>query len=245
MSDALEGKYYPAKPCADEIRPMIEAFFEKSMNAKVDWDGGASVCSHIERITEIVYYLSKNTRNYEKLSNEDVASLKKIFEELDALHAEALKNNSQSDWLRSKISCISEMLCKNMVGMYDSVEEHENYRDGMIFQNYEDLWKVIHRVNTEWDELCSRGFSLRVFYDYWESFEYDQSLGLEKTEEEKLKTFMALLDGKMKFVPVYEHKPICYRVVDKDFKGEFVNTFENRYSKPYGMRQSGEESVAE
>lgn len=243
MNDALGGSYRHV-PCAEEIVPMIETFFKKSMNANVNWDG-AGVCWHIENITEIVKYLAMNTRNYEKLSNEDVASLGKIFEELNALHAEVLNHNSQpknKDYLKSKISCISEMVCKNMVSMHDSEDEHEQYRDGMIFQSYEDLWKIIHRVNTEWDELNSRGFSLRVFYDYWETFKYDRSVGQEKTEEEKLKTFMALLDGKMKFVPVYEHRPVCFKVVDNDFEGDIVNTFENRYSKSYRMRQDGEEA---
>ena len=242
MNDALRGSYRDV-PCAEEIRPMIEAFFKKSMKAKVKWDG-AGVCWHIENITEIVKYLAMNTRNYEKLSAEDVASLKKIFEELDKLHAEAIQHNSQSrhkDDLSKKISCISEMVCKNMVGMHDSQEKHEDYRDGMIFQSYEDLWKVIHRVNAEWNELCNRGFSLRVFYDYWESFKYDRRVGQHKTEEEKLETFMAVLDGKKKFVPIYEHRPVCFKVVDNDFEGEIVNTFENQYSKPYRMRQSGEE----
>lgn len=242
MNVAIEGRYSPT-PCAEEIRPMIEAFFKKSMKAKVKWDG-SSVCWYIENITEIVKYLAKNTRNYEKLSAEDVASLKKIFDELDALHVESLECNSQSrykDNLGSKISCISEIVCKNMVGMHDSEEKHDNYRDGMIFQSYEDLWKIIHRVNIEWNELCDRGFSLRVFYDYWESFKYDRAAGLEKTEEEKLATFMAVLDGKKKFVPIYENRPVCFKVVDNDFEGEIVNTFENRYSKPYRMRQDGEE----
>lgn len=243
MYDAIEGKYSKT-PCAEEIVPMIKDFFKKSTDAKIQWNG-AGVCWHIERITEAASYLAQNTRNYENLSNEDVASLKKLFIEFNTLHAEALKLNSQSkykDYLSQKISCISEMICKNMVGMHDSAEKHDNYRDGMIFQSYENLWKVIHRVNTEWDELCSRGFSLRVFYDYWESFKYDRAANQEKTEEEKLETFMALLDGKLKFVPVYNHIPICFTVVDNDFEGEIVNTYENSYSKPYRMCQSGEES---
>ena len=242
MNVAIEGRYSKT-PCAAEIKSMIEDFFIKSMGAKVKW-GGAAVCWHIEKITEIVRYLAENTRNYEKLSTEDVASLKKIFDELDALHAEALEHNSQSrykDGLSIKISCISEIVCKNMVGMHDSEEKHDNYRDGMIFQSYEDLWKIIHRVNNEWDELCSRGFSLRVFYDYWESFKYERDAGMEKTEEEKLASFMAVLDGKKKFVPIYENKPVCFKVVDNDFEGEIVNTLKNRYSKPYRMRQDGEE----
>ena len=48
----------------------------------------------------------------------------------------------------------------------------------------------------------------------------------EKTEEEKFKSFMGILDGKMKFVPLY--RPVCLTVVDNNFKEEFVQE-----EKPY------------
>lgn len=242
MNDALRGSC-TGVPCAEEIRPMIKAFFKKSMNAKVQWDG-SEVCYHIEGITQIVRVLAMNTRNYEKLSSKEIASLKKIFDELDVLHTEALQHNSQSKSkydLSLKIDCISGIIWRNMADMHDSREKHENYRDGMIFQNYEDLWKVIHRVNTEWNELCNRGFSLRVFDDYWEALRYERGIGQQKREEEKLATLMEILDGKKKFVPIYEHKAICFKVVDNDFEGEIVNTLENEYSRPYRMYQDGEE----
>ena len=238
MKKALEGGYRHV-PCAEELIPMLEDFFAKSTNAKVEWNVDNSVCWHIEQLTEIMMYIAMNTRNYEKLSDEDVTALRKIFEELNSLYTEALELNLQSTCkndFSSKINCIDEIIRKNMVGMNDSEVANDNYRDGMIFQNYEDLWKVIHRVNTEWEQLCNRGFSLTVFHDYCESITYEI-----KTEEEKLENFMALLDGKMKFVPVYEYKPVRFKLVDNDFEGKIVNIIENRYSNSYRLRQEGEE----
>lgn len=182
------------------------------------------------------------------MSEEEVKVFQKIFEEFDALNAEALKLNSQSqykNYLSYKISCISEIVCKNHVGMHDSEEQHEHWRDGMIFQNYENLWKVIHRVNTEWDELWGRGFSLRVFCDFWKAFKDDRSRGEELSEEEKIKTFMALLDGKMKFIPVYRHeyRPLGFKIVDNDFDDEIVYTSNVKNNKSHRMRQVGEEAT--
>lgn len=237
MNEAMECSYYQVS-CAEEIKPMLKTFFKKSMSAKVNWKDGGAVCCQIEHITEAVQYLAMNTRNYESMSKEDVKVFQKMFEEFDALHAEALKLNSQS--LSDRISCISEIACKNHIGMHDSEEQHEHWRDGMIFQNYESLWKVIHRVNTEWDELCSRGFSLRVFYDFWDVFRYDRSRGEEMSEEEKLKTFMALLDGRMKFIPVYHHeyRPLGFKVVDNNFDDEIVYTSDVKNNKSHRMRQA-------
>ena len=137
MKKALEGGYRHV-PCVEEIIPMLEDFFAKSTNAKVEWNVDNSVCWHIEQLTEIMMYIAMKTRNYEKLSDEDVTALRKIFEELNALYTEALELNLQSNCKNdfgNKINCIDEIICKNMLGMYDSELVHDNYRDGMIFQN--------------------------------------------------------------------------------------------------------------
>ncbi len=245
MNAIIDGRYSKT-PCAEEIIPMIEAFFKKSIMVKSRRDKSNIICSLIEKMIEIVKYLAENTRNYEKLSTEDVSSLQKIFDELDTLYAEEIERISQSknkENLSQKIDCIGQIICKNTVYMHDSEEKHDNYRDGMIFQNYENLWKIIHRLNSEWDELCSRGFSLRVFYDYWDSFKYDRTEGLEETEKEKMTTFMAVLDGKKKFVPIYEKRWVCFKVVDNDFDEEIVKTtIESKNYKSYRMQQNGEEA---
>lgn len=109
MNDALNSVDYSHGKCASEIVPMVKAFFEKSMSAKINWDGSC-VCHNIEDISEIAKFLAMNTRNYQKLSNEDVASLKKLFEELNTLHNEALEHQSEDNYdFDRKISCISQL----------------------------------------------------------------------------------------------------------------------------------------
>ena len=235
------------KPCAKEFRPMVEAFFNKVLDA-VDKYKSADVCQSVEKITGIVANIAMNTRDYYCLSDTDFTSLKKIFDEINQLYTEALLYGSKSykeEVLHARIDCINEIANRNHIGMHDCTEkEHENYRDGMLFQNYENLWKVIHRVNAEWNELCSRGFSSKIFYDYWDFFAYARTHGEEMTEDEKFETFMAVLDGKMKFVPVYEYKPACFKPVSNNFNDEIVNRVENSYSKPYRLRQKSE-SISE
>ncbi len=240
--EALNGGYRKV-PCAREIRPMVIHFFNKCIRTKIKWNG-ENICWHIEHITDIAKYLAMNTRNYEKLTPEELTAMRKIFLEIKSLYGEAFTcvSHSEGEEFRRKVICISEIVRKNMTGMHDTEEDHGAYRDGMIFQSYENLWKIIHRVNTEWEELTSRGFSLNVFNDYWETFQYDRETGQEKTEEEKFDTFMKLLDGKMKFVPVYEHTPICFKVVDNDFEEVIVTKKETKYSKPYRLRQVGEDA---
>lgn len=230
MNQVIHGTCYP--PCSSRVAGLIETFYEESTKVDVDWQNGKSECGQVEAVMEVAKYLAENTCPYEPLSDKDFGFIEKIFQELEELRGEAVELKmypERSDTMRGKISCIREILCKNMAGIsYYKEARATNRRDGMIFQNYEDLWKIIHRIVTEWDELASRGFSLNVFYDYWSSFKYDRCNGKEKSESEKLRIFMAMLDGNMKFVPLYRIEPEGYALVEETSEEEriTIGTFE-------------------
>ncbi|MBP3708209.1 MAG: hypothetical protein J6J36_06335 [Clostridia bacterium] len=216
---------------------MLKSFFKKLIDVKID---NRALNFEFEKLAEAAYYLSRNTRSYDKLNANDVKSFRKLFKELELLFEYTCTISSYvNPTFFQKVSCIREILHKNEVGIHCSAEDYKDYencRDGMIFQNYENLWRVVHRINTEWDELCSRGFKLQLFNDFWKSFKYDRSCGKEKGEKEKFEEFMGLLDGKMKFVTIYEKVPVGFTIVEADFKeNEIVNTIVNKYNEPYGM----------
>lgn len=247
VDNVIKGKYFRS-PCNLELIPMIQELYIKIITTEIDWNGSFP-CWHLENLLKIANYVAKNTRNYERLSSEDSDSIQKIFGELDTLYDEALTVNSQekSSELSDKITCITEVICKNMVGMHDTEEEHdENWRDGMIFRSYENLWKVVHRINTEWDELRLRGFSLHsVFYPFRDAFTYSREIDAEMSEKEKFQTFMDILDGKMKFIPVYRHeyRLIGLKTVKWDAEDEIVYEDPEKETHAHRMRQIGEEST--
>ena len=225
LQAGLNGSYRHL-PCATEVAPMLEAFFEQSVK-RVEEILDETELAHImsgqlECVMEAAMNVALNTRNYEPLTAEEFEALQRIFAEL-----KLLQNEVVGSWgILDKIRCICEIACKNMVGMRDTKNSHERYRDGMIFQKYDDLYKIIHRVNTEWEDLCKRGFSVQVFYDYWQALPYT---GI-KTEEEKMELLMSLLDGRIKFQPVY--KAVAYRMVPLD-SVEIV--LKNKDFPPYQM----------
>lgn len=228
--------------CAKEIKPLIKDFFNKAMSVAKVREDGTDVCSYIESIAEAVKYLARNTRNYARIKDQEVEVLNKIFQEFDALLEETMNLKAQYRYasnLACKISYITEILYRNQVGMHDSKEDHKHWRDGMIFQSYESLWKVIHRVNTEWEELRKRRFSIELFYDFCTVCQYDRSRGKEMDEEEKINNFMSVLDGKMKFILVYlrGYRQIGLRVVNNDFGNKIVCARAMKRNKRIGMRQ--------
>lgn len=241
--EALNGRY-DRTPCAGVIRARLESFCDETISSPIKWDGN-EVCWSMERLVECARALAENVPNFVTYSEEDAAAINKIFDELDYVREELLqvyKSGKEADYkIGAKLSCISEILVKNAVGAHYDENEPQAYRNGMIFQRYEDLWAVVHRVNREWVDLCARGFSLNVFYDFRSTFDLERRLKREKTEEAKLADFMAILDGTKKFVPVYELENVGYRVMDSDFEGMIVSQELTTPMKEYRLFQKKEE----
>lgn len=237
---ALEG-------CSEDIYKYVTEFFDKCINSKVKWEGN-SIDWNIERTAETAMYLAFNTRQGEKISKEDLKYIEAIFKELELLRSEILKSkpSKKGDYYSYKVSCLSEFLCKNMVNMRYAkpIEDYEknDIKNGMILKNYKHLLLATHVINEQYDELTKRGFSLHsVIYPFKDSFEYDRSQGMEKSEDEKFRLFMGILDGTMKFHPQYEYKAVAQQVVPIDFKETLVNYLETQLENEFSLKKSQEQ----
>lgn len=88
--------------------------------------------------------------------------------------------------------------------------------DGRMFQSFVSIYKLFYKLHKEWDDLCQRGFTVQVFYDYMECFYYERKSGSEKSEKDKLKELFSIMDGKLKFQLVYEKLSMRFAVVPLD-----------------------------
>ena len=198
--------------CSPEVVPLVNIFFDNCIE-KCRGSHNYFYRKNVLDITRIMIELASHTCYYEFTSEISFDFFKKIIGELTSLLDEATSPKSSHPKTEKKIDCILDVVIKNYICMPYPVKP-ENPKAGMLFRTYEALWKVIHRINTEWDELVSRGFSKRIFSYYFKSFDYNRFLGKEKSEGEKLQLFIDILDGKMKIVPVWNI--MAYTVVPKD-----------------------------
>lgn len=211
--------------CSKEARPIIIQFFENLKNTKIEWNGKFPSWE-IERISEAGMYLAKNTAGaYKEMESAEKEAFLKLFDILYALQAECLKEQTEENEkiLKNKISLFSEMFCKNMVGKMNDFEQ-ENYDDkiGMIFQNYADLYEIIHEIDSNYEDLVKRGFNLYVFYDFWDYFQHINQLNHKEDEASKVALFKGILNGTKKLHPVKIVRTLCYDIVDIDFEGEIT-----------------------
>ncbi|MBE5821232.1 MAG: hypothetical protein E7311_01415 [Clostridiales bacterium] len=205
------NRYYYVR-CAKEIEPFIRKYFKKfrEQNFTTDNITNSKVDYELFRITEMIYYLSMNTIEGRKIGKRELKAIEAIFNLLYDWFDDVTQRKMFHD--ETKMCCIKRILetnqiCRNFRSSKDL--NYDKIRKAMMFEDYEDLYKVIKRINDEWEELLSRGFVyIRVIDDFDAVLRHTKK---ERTEKEKMKLFMGVLDGKFKFKPVYAK--VAYEIV--------------------------------
>lgn len=174
---ALAGYPY-AEECSISIAPLVNDFFRKTLNLKINWESTAGW--EIKNISIIVIYLARKTSLSETIEATELDFIRKIFEEIDNLITETIHFKNSRRILDSKIKTLSCLIFKNTV-----VDSEMKKRK--IF-NFKNLYYIIHFFNTKWNKLYSIGMSST-------KIEYFLELVEKQSEEERLMSFIKLIDA--------------------------------------------------
>lgn len=236
LKKALSGGKYP-NGCSESIKPLIVGFFNKVSSAKISWDSQNPIASNLEVLTQVVEQLAYNTYYDEIICDDDMKYVQKIFDEFNSLYNELIKyahlNHYDVSDISCRIDCLYEILAKNHALAHNVCKP---IHDGKLFSSYKNLYEVIHIVNRKWLVLTSSGFSKSVFTDFYDSFVYDRKHNQEKSEEEKMKLFNGILDGSMKFAPIYEQTAVAYQIIDVKTSKFTATTIPSKYAKSYSLK---------
>mgnify|MGYP007070327642 CR=1 FL=1 len=97
----------------------------------------------------VVLVFVAETRYYDEISEEELEAISKIFDELRVLRDEFLCNGLTDDMF-DKIMYIRDIFLTNTVCR----EDYDcKYRQGMPFPNFVDLYKIVYKLNRNWDML--------------------------------------------------------------------------------------------
>lgn len=205
--------------CSSVLLPLVDAFFNKLQQSQIELLSENQL--HWERVIRLgiaTKLLVQNTIMY-AVKEADVEAFRKLFIELEVLHSEVLKNYSEGSSDRNvsyKITVISTVFYSN-TSRATSNSLYEAYsREGMLFHDYEYLWKFIHKMNVEWEDLIKRGFSQEVFKHFCEFVTYHRYLNAYHEEPDHITYghLLNILDGTCKLIPVYECKPVSYEIAE-------------------------------
>lgn len=232
-TNAIIGEYDYQSRCAKEIEPFIREYFDniRQFNFKIDDITDNKVDDQLWRITDMVYYLSRNAIEGVSIEEREIEYIKKIFDIFNDFVNKCVNENIFQDI--SKLASISYILEENSIR--EDRKVHEEKRNKVFFDDFEYLYNIIYRINTQWEDLVSRGFSRGVIKDFFDVMRREKfSKEIVRTEKEKYDIFMQILDGKMKFKPVYE--PIAYTIVPLKHKEKIIESNNNFYG--YSLKES-------
>ena len=98
---------------------------------------------------------------------------------------------------------------------------------------------IISLVNNHYDELLEKGAGLHsLWYPFWEVFKAAKSEGKPLSEDEKISYFIGLINGSMKFHPVYVYKAVGYTIKPIDYNETIVNNINTSYDEEKSLSQT-------
>lgn len=201
--------------CAKALVPMIRAL---QKNAEITIEKGVKSFFPI-MVIHVTKEFAKNVSRSQKLTQEDLSSIQRIFDALERLQEEPLSFESQYNKIfakqandyNTKTYCLQQILIKNRLST------------PKLFNNYNHLSLIVTKLIDEWDDLCRRGFSLEnTFYPFSQSVKYSKEKGKELSEEDKFQLFSDLLDGKAKIVPVYQKVVVGAEIIPVHDTADYV-----------------------
>ncbi|MBR2705332.1 MAG: hypothetical protein IKE91_07670 [Clostridia bacterium] len=137
-----------SKPNAKVIE-MGEAYCRELIKC-LDAFGGDDDASKLCFFSDVVVRVFvAGTRYYEEIGNEELKAIAGIFNELRMLRDEFIRDR-KFDVVFNKAMYVREMFLTNTI----SREDYDcKYRQSMIFPNFCDLYKIVHKILANWDKL--------------------------------------------------------------------------------------------
>ena len=133
--------------CAKALVPMIRAL---QKNAEITIEKGVKSFFPI-MVIHVTKEFAKNVSRSQKLTQEDLSSIQRIFDALERLQEEPLSFESQYNKIfakqandyNTKTYCLQQILIKNRLST------------PKLFNNYNHLSLIVTKLIDEWDDLCS------------------------------------------------------------------------------------------
>ena len=108
-----------------------------------------------------------------------------------------------------------------------------------LFSDIEDVREIMKRIHLQWSLLKDAGLSKKVIEDFYGSFRYQVKHLKQNRNDENFKIFIGILEGTMKFEPVYQIQAVNFKVVPSDSEKDIFSSIRNvetKYDKGYKLK---------
>lgn len=243
---SMESKYFEVIDYSSfKVEDLIRDFYVTCVYSDIDWTNDKEACT-VSYLFESACSLVQNThtrfKGLDNFEKNDFEYFELIMGEMYKLHDEVIGGfktkiqNSHDYTIYTKIQFINEILKYNKVGTITTLQDNASRK--RIFERYSELYSVINLINENFYNLNNKGVSLNSFWYPFVKVCQDQAYVKPLSEEEKLNLFLGLINGNMKFHPVYETHATGYAIKPLDFNERLHKTSTSDFDTPRSFEVS-------
>ena len=228
MREVLENK---ERKIPRKIEKEVITFKDRII-AEIKKEPSSRKCIGLKKISILIVEIAKISCTCKEISETQINSFKKIFKIVYEIFSEITYWEKYDTSMEEKIETLIELAKVSAIRL-------ETY-DGKyltLFSDIEDIREIMKRIHLQWLLLKDAGLSKKVIEDFYGSFRYQVKYLKQNRNDENFKMFIGILEGTMKFEPVYQIQAVNFKVVPSDSeKVSSIRNVETKYDKGYKLK---------
>ena len=233
MREVLENK---ERRIPREIEKEVITFKDRII-AEIKKDPSSRKCIGLKKISILIVEIAKISCISKEIDEMQINSFKKIFKIVDEIFSEITYWEKYDTDMEEKIETLIKLAKVSAIKL-------ETY-DGKyltLFSDIEDVRELMKRIHLQWKLLKDAGLSKKVIEDFYGSFRYQVKHLKQNRNDENFKIFIGILEGTMKFEPVYQIQAVNFKVVPNDSEKDIssimknIRKVETKYDKGYKLK---------
>mgnify|MGYP004468722727 FL=1 len=230
MREVLENK---ERKIPREIEKEVITFKDRII-AEIKKEPSSRKCIGLKKISILIVETAKISCICKEISETQINSFKKIFKIVDEIFSEITYWEKYDTNMKEKIETLIELAKVSAIRL-----ETYDRKYLTLFSDIEDVREIMKRIHLQWSLLKDAGLSKKVIEDFYGSFRYQVKHLKQNRNDENFKIFIGILEGTMKFEPVYQIQAVNFKVVPSDLEKDIFSSIRNvetKYDKGYKLK---------
>lgn len=230
MREVLENK---ERKIPREIEKEVITFKGRII-AEIKKEPSSRKCIGLKKISILIVETAKISCICKEISETQINSFKKIFKIVDEIFSEITYWEKYDTNMEEKIETLIELAKVSAIRL-----ETYDRKYLTLFSDIEDVREIMKRIHLQWSLLKDAGLSKKVIEDFYGSFRYQVKHLKQNRNDENFKIFIGILEGTMKFEPVYQIQAVNFKVVPSDSEKDIFSSIRNvetKYDKGYKLK---------
>lgn len=231
MREVLENK---ERKIPRKIEKEVITFKDRII-AEIKKEPSSKKCIGLKKISILIVEIAKISCTCKEISETQINSFKKIFKIVDEIFSEITYWEKYDTNMEEKLETLIELAKVSAIRL-----ETYDGKNLTLFSDIEDIREIMKRIHLQWSLLKDAGLSKNVIEDFYGSFRYQVKYLKQSSNDENFKKFIGILEGTMKFEPVYQIQAVNFKVVPSDSEKDIfssISIVQTKYEQGYKLKK--------